>query len=130
MAKKKAVKKSEVKPKPFLRNGYAFLFTLSIALLIGGYSLPTIGLFIPEIDYGDPGYEDYISLMETLDALPPFLHNTGLMLFTLSTFMAAMVENRFSKEVKKTLINTSCMGLISFLVTILNFIPYIGSSKT
>ena len=109
----------------FFKRRYALLFTSSIILLILGYLLPSLVPFMPEVEYGDPGYNDYQLLISTLTLLSPLLINAGLILFSLSTLMAATAESRFSQDLKKAFITISGIGVFALLVTLLNFIPYL-----
>jgi len=104
----------------FLKKGYVKIFTFSIILLIAGNVLLAILDFIPEVEGGDPGYEDYLLLMLRLNVLSSVLQNAGLVFFSLSTFIGAIIET-FSKELKRALIISSSMGFIVLMVILTNF---------
>lgn len=84
--------------------------------MLVGFAMPTIMNFIPEVNYGDPGYEDYQDLMSRLASLATLFQNIGILLFTFSAFMGAVVDGTLSNEVRRGLIIASGVGILALIV--------------
>ncbi len=98
------------------KNGYVTIFILGIISLLTGFVLASVVGFIPRVNYGDPGYEEYIDLIMNLGTLSRLFLNLGLGLFLISTFVGAMTDKRFSIEVKRGMLIASVLGIIALLI--------------
>jgi hypothetical protein len=100
-----------------LKKGYVIIFILGVISLLTGFVLTSVVGFIPKINHGDPGYEEYIDLITNLGNLSTLFLNLGLGLFLISTFVGAMTDKRFSIEVKRGMLIASVLGIIALLVS-------------
>ena len=100
----------------FFKKGYVIIFILGIISLIIGFILTSLIGFIPSIDFGDPGYEEYYDLIMNLNSIIPLCMNLGFGLFLLSTFIGAVTDKRFSIEVKKGMLIASVLGFFSLVI--------------
>ena len=98
------------------KNGYVIIFILGVASLLTGFVLASTNGFIPRVDYGDPGYEEYMDLITNLGTLSTLFLNLGLGLFLLSTFVGAMTDKRFSIEVKRGMLVASILGILALVI--------------
>ena len=98
------------------KNGYVIIFILGVASLLTGFVLASTNGFIPRVDYGDPGYEEYIDLITNLGTFSTLFLNLGLGLFLLSTFVGAMTGKRFSMEVKRGMLVASILGILALVI--------------
>ena len=99
------------------KKGYVIIFILGIISLLTGFVLTSLVGFIPKINHGDPGYEEYIDLITDLGTLSTLFLNLGLGLFLISTFVGAMTDKRFSIEVKRGMLIASVLGIIALLIS-------------
>lgn len=100
----------------FFKKGYVIIFILGIISLIVGYVLTSTVGFIPGVDFGDPGFDEYQELIMNLNSLSTLCLNLGLGFFLLSTFIGAVTDKRFSIEVKKGMLIASVLGLFSLVI--------------
>ncbi len=100
-----------------LKKGYVIIFILGVISLLTGFVLTSVVGFIPKINHGDPGYEEYIDLITNLGTLSTFFLNLGLGLFFISTFAGVMTDKRFSIEVKRGMLIASVLGIIALLIS-------------
>ncbi len=100
-----------------LKKGYVIIFILGVISLLTGFVLTSVVGFIPKINHGDPGYEEYIDLITNLGTLSTLFLNLGLGLFLISTFVGAMTDKRFSIEVKRGMLIASVLGIIALLIS-------------
>ncbi len=98
------------------KKGYVLIFILGIISLLTGFVLASVVDFIPSVNYGDPGYEEYVNLIMNLGTLSTLFLNLGLGLFLLSTFVGAMTDKRFSIEVKRGMLISSVLGIIALVI--------------
>ena len=98
------------------KNRYVIIFLLGVASLLTGFVLASTNGFIPRVDYGDPGYEEYIDLIANLGTFSTLFLNLGLGLFLLSTFVGAMTGKRFSMEVKRGMLVASILGILALVI--------------
>ncbi len=98
------------------KNGYVIIFILGVASLLIGFVLASTNGFIPRVDYGDPGYEEYIDLITNLGTFSTLFLNLGLGLFLISTFVGAMTDKRFSMEVKRGMLVASILGILALVI--------------
>ena len=98
------------------KKGYVIIFILGIISLLTGFVFASVVGFIPSVNYGDPGYEEYIDLIMNLGTLSTLFLNLGLGLFLLSTFVGAMTDKRFSLEVKRGLLISSVLGILALVI--------------
>ena len=96
-----------------LKRGYVIIFIIGIISLMTGFVLESVVWFIPRVNWGDPGYEEYRDLINNLETFSPLFLNLGLGLFLISTFVGAMTDKRFSLEVKRGMLIASALGLIA-----------------
>ena len=61
------ISNSEVRA--ILKKGYVIIFILGIISLIIGLVLTSLIGFIPSVNYGDPGYEEYHDLILNMNSL-------------------------------------------------------------
>jgi len=108
------ISNSEVRA--ILKKGYVIIFILGIISLIIGLVLTSLIGFIPSVNYGDPGYEEYHDLILNMNSLSILCLNLGFGLFLLSTFIGAVTDKRFSIEVKKGMLIASVLGVFSLLI--------------
>ena len=107
------------------KKGYVIIFILGIISLLTGFVLESVVGFIPRVDYGDPGYEEFMDLLMNLLNFSTLFLNLGLGLFLISTFVGAMTDKRFSIEVKRGMLIASVLGIIA-LVIFNYLVLYIG----
>ena len=100
----------------FFKKGYVIIFILSVSFLIASFIVITIASIIPSVDFGDPGYENYIIIITNLDTISTLFMNLGLGLFLLANFVGAMTENRLSGEVKRGMLIASLLGLTALIL--------------
>ncbi|MFW9970932.1 MAG: hypothetical protein ACFFDF_12110 [Candidatus Odinarchaeota archaeon] len=100
----------------FFKKKYAIIFILGIILLLTGFVLASVGSFIPPVNYGDPGYEDYIELISNLQTFTTLFLNLGIGLFLLANFVGAMTDKRFSIEIKRGMLIASFLGIIALVI--------------
>ena len=72
--------------------------------------------FIPQLHFGDPGYDEYMDLIANLETCSILFLNLGLGFFLISTFLGAMTEKRFSTEVKRAMLIASVLGIIALVI--------------
>jgi len=101
---------------PFLKKRYAQVFILALIALIAGIVIPSLISFIPIVEYGDPGYEDYLLLLSRLSSLSILFQNLGIILFTFSAFMGAITDRLLSNEVRRGLIIASGIGVVALII--------------
>ena len=99
-----------------LKKGYVIVFLVCIILFIVGFIITSMANFISEVDWGDPDYDDYVLLMTRLSTLSILFQNIGIALFSLSTFLGALADDRLSKEVKRGMAIASGIGIIALVV--------------
>ncbi len=103
--------------KPIYKKGYVWIFVLCIISIIVALSITTAIPFIPDKDYGEPGYEDYIKLMQRLPALSTLFQNIGIALFSAATFLGAILDESISREVKRGMIIASGIGMVALVLS-------------
>ena len=99
-----------------LKKVYVIIFILGTISLVTGFILTSLVGFIPSVDFGDPGREEYITLIMNLETLSTLFMNLGLGLFVLSTFVGATTDKRFSIEFKRGMLISSVLGVIALVV--------------
>ena len=99
-----------------LKKGYVIVFLAFIILIIVGGIILSITRLIPSVDWGDPGYDEYITLTTNLATVSVLFQNIGITLFSLSTFLGAITDERLSKEVRRGMVIASGIGVIALLV--------------
>jgi len=99
-----------------LKKGYVIVFLVFIILIIVGAIILSIVQFIPEVEWDDPGYDEYVDLTTNLATISVLLQNIGIALFSLSTFLGAITDERLSKEVRRGMAIASGIGVIALLV--------------
>lgn len=99
-----------------LKKGYVIVFLGFIILIIVGGIILSITRLIPSVDWGDPGYDEYITLTTNLATVSVLFQNIGITLFSLSTFLGAITDERLSKEVRRGMVIASGIGVIALLV--------------
>ena len=99
-----------------LKKGYVIVFLGFIILIIVGGIILSIARLIPSVDWGDPGYDEYITLTTNLATVSVLFQNIGITLFSLSTFLGAITDERLSKEVRRGMVIASGIGVIALLV--------------
>ena len=99
-----------------LKKGYVIVFLVFIIFIIVGAIILSITRLIPSVDFGDPGYYEYITLTTNLATFSVLFQNIGITLFSLSTFLGAITDERLSKEVRRGMVIASGIGVIALLV--------------
>jgi len=99
-----------------LKKKYVWIFVSSLALMIVGFVITSVANFIPPISFMDPGYEEYTLLMRYLTTSATLFQNLGIVLFTLSIFIGALVDETISPEVKRGMIIASALGIIALVI--------------
>lgn len=108
------------------RKILVIIFSLAAFSLIIGFSIESLVSFIPTIEYGEPGYEEYVELIMNLGTLSTLFLNIGLGLFFMSTFIGAMTNRRVPIEIKKGMLIASGLGIIALVIfNYLGLIVYI-----
>ena len=96
-----------------LKKGYVIIFILGTISLVTGFTLTSLIGFIPYVEFGDPGRDEYLLLIANLETLSTLFMNLGLGLFLLSTFVGATTDKRFSIEIRRGLLMASVLGVIA-----------------
>jgi len=96
-----------------LTKGYVRIFILCVVLFIIAFILTTIISFLPS-DFGDP--EDYLELTGKISSVSTLLQSIGILLFSLSTFLGAITDDRISKEVKRGMAIASAIGIVALVI--------------
>ncbi len=104
-----------------LKKGYVIVFLTFIILFIVGTILLSTASLIPQIDYGDPGYKQYIKLTNDLTTISGMLKNIAITLFTLSTFLGAISDRRLSIEVRRGMAIAAGIGVVALVLLNLSF---------
>ncbi len=99
-----------------IRKGYVKIFILSILLLLAGFVVTTVANIVPRIDYGDPGYDEYIYFMTILSSASVLVQNIGIVLFSVATFLGALTDESLSGEVKRALVIASGIGIVALVL--------------
>jgi hypothetical protein len=99
-----------------LKKSYVKIFFICIIIIIVGFIIRSVIGYIPDVDFGDPGYEEYVNLMEILATTSILLQNTGISLFSLATFLGAVSDGTLSKQVRRGLAIASGIGLIALII--------------
>ncbi len=99
-----------------IRKGYVIIFILSILLLLAGFVVTTVASIIPSIDYGDPGYDEYVYSMTMLSSVSVLVQNIGIVLFSVATFLGALTDESLSGEVKRALVIASGIGIVALVL--------------
>ncbi|MFW9937291.1 MAG: hypothetical protein ACFFD5_06555 [Candidatus Thorarchaeota archaeon] len=100
----------------FIKKRYVQVFIIAMIALIVGIVIPSLIPFIPIVEYGDPGYEDYVLLLSRLSSLTMLFQNLGIILFTFSAFMGAITDRLLSNEVRRGLIIASGIGVVALII--------------
>ena len=95
---------------------YVIVFLLGAISLITGFILTSLIGFIPSVDFGDPGREEYLELIANLGTLSTLFMNLGLGFFLLATFIGATTDKRFSTELKRGLLIASVFGVLALVI--------------
>lgn len=95
---------------------YVIVFLLGTISLVTGLVLTSLDGFIPNVNFGDPGYEEYLNLISNLGTLSTLFMNLGLGLFLLSTFVGATTDKRFSTEMKRGMLIASVLGVFALII--------------
>ncbi|MFW9772751.1 MAG: hypothetical protein ACFFFB_17960 [Candidatus Heimdallarchaeota archaeon] len=99
-----------------LKKKYVWIFLSSLALMIVGFVITSIANFIPPVSFGDPGYDEYTFLMQIFSTSATLFQNIGIVLFSLSIFIGALVDETISPEVKRGMIIASALGIIALVI--------------
>jgi len=95
---------------------YVVVFFLSVLLLIIGFVVTTVANIIPEVDFGDPGFEDYQDLMTMLSSVSTLVQNIGIVLFSVATFLGALTDESLSGEIRRALVIASGIGIVALVI--------------
>ncbi|NHJ20487.1 MAG: hypothetical protein EAX91_06075 [Candidatus Lokiarchaeota archaeon] len=95
---------------------YVIIFLLGAISLLTGFVLTSLIDFIPSVDIGDPGREEYLELIANLGTMSTLFMNIGLGLFLMATFIGATTDKRFSTELKKGLLIASVLGVSALVL--------------
>jgi len=95
---------------------YVIVFFLSVLLLIVGFVVTTVGNIIPEVDFGDPGYDEYEYLMIMLSTSSVLFQNIGIVLFSVATFLGALTDESLSGEIRRALVIASGIGIVALVI--------------
>ena len=99
-----------------IKKGYVKVFLMFIILMITGAILQSLSSLIPDVDYGEPGYEAYQDLVANLITTAVLLQTIGLTFFSLSTFLGGISDHNLSIDVRRGLIFASAIGVIALLI--------------
>lgn len=102
--------------KSYFKKGYVVIFILGIISLLTGFALASVVGFIPSVDFGDPGYEEYFDLINNLGNFSTLFLNLGLGLFLISTVVGAMTDKRLSVDLKRGMLIASVLGILALVV--------------
>jgi len=104
--------------KPLYKKVYVWIFALSIISIIVGLALTTAITFIPTVDPFDEGYSSYIRLIQQrLPALSTLSQNIGIALFSVATFLGAILDKTLSGDVKKGMVIASGIGIVALILS-------------
>ncbi|MHA2009216.1 MAG: hypothetical protein ACW980_18025 [Promethearchaeota archaeon] len=111
----------EIDRESIFEKKYMKIFRLGILLLIIGIILTSISSLYSTFSDADT-MEEYETLLRTLGAISTFTRLTlqlGMVLFSLSTFMGAIIEKTLSDQVRRGMVFASSMAIIGLvLITI------------
>ncbi|MHA2392625.1 MAG: hypothetical protein ACXAEX_11835 [Promethearchaeota archaeon] len=110
------IESRESSPKSNLKKGYVKVFLVFLILIIIGFIIRSVATYIPEVDFGDPGFEAYQYLMTILGTSAVLLQNISLALFSFSTFLGAVSDRNLSKEVRRGMAVASGIGIIALVM--------------
>lgn len=96
-----------------LKKGYVKILALGIILLIVGFIISTVALFIPIESYSSIKYDDYVFLMRRISAISLIIRQIGLISLSVSTFVGAIVDKELSEEVKKGMVIASSIAILA-----------------
>lgn len=106
----------ELSLKSSIKKGYVRVFLIFIILVIVAAILLSTVSLIPDVDWGEPGYDAYLDLTNNLTTISVLLQNIGITFFSLATFLGAITDQNLSIEVRKGMIIASGIGVIALLV--------------
>jgi hypothetical protein len=95
---------------------YVIIFLLGAISLVTGIILTSLIGFIPSVDFGDPGREEYLNLIANLEILSTLFMNIGLGLFLMATFIGATTDKRFTTEMKRGMLIASVLGVFALVI--------------
>ena len=76
----------------------------------------TVGNIIPEVDFGDPGYDEYEYFMRILSTSSILFQNIGIVLFSVATFLGALTDESLSGEIRRALVIASGIGIVALVI--------------
>ncbi|UCC20249.1 MAG: hypothetical protein JSV62_02890 [Promethearchaeota archaeon] len=115
---------NDISRESIFKKGFMKIFIIGISLLIIGFIFSFISNIIPRVYYTDPGYDDYLYLMRFLSSLLRLFIQTGIVLFSLSSFIGAMVDRTLSNSIKKGMVIASGVALVALVFSWM-VMPYI-----
>ncbi|MFX1314168.1 MAG: hypothetical protein ACFFHD_16395 [Promethearchaeota archaeon] len=123
----KIISSSELDRKPLFKKGYMKIFILAVLLLILGILLISVTALV--ITFADPDtpaeYEVFYRTMNTLSTISILSIQIGIVFFSLSTFVGALVDKTLSGEVRRGMVLVSGFGILALgimMITVMIFI--------
>lgn len=109
------ISSSELDRKSPFEKGYMKIFILSILLLILGIILVSVArLIIAFADLDTPAEaETLLKRVNFVSAISILSIQVGIVLFSLSTFMGALVDKTLSEEVRRGMVLVSGFGILA-----------------
>ena len=106
---------SELDRKPLFKKGYMKIFILAVLLLILGTILTSVAnLIITFADTDTPAeIEAFIKTYNTVSAISILSIQVGIVFFSLSTFVGALVDKTLSEEVRRGMVLVSGFGILA-----------------
>ena len=101
---------------PFLKKTYIKIFICAFCVLGCGLVLISIVSLIPRPSYGDPGYSNYLKVMQDSYTIAKLLIEIGLGLFSVSSFLGAISDRSIADNVKRGMMIDSGISILGLVV--------------
>ena len=117
---------SELDRKPLFKKGYMKIFILAVLLLILGIILISVAnLIIAFADTDTPAeIEDFIKTFNTVSAISILSIQVGIVFFSLSTFVGALVDKTLSEGVRRGMVLASAFGILALGISFITIIVF------
>jgi len=123
----KIISSLELDRKPLFKKGYMKIFILAVLLLILGIILVSVTTLV--ITFADPDtpaeYEVLYKTLNAASAISILSIQIGIVFFSLSTFLGALVDKTLSGEVRRGMVLVSGFGILALgimMITVMIFI--------
>lgn len=109
------ISSSELDRIPLFKKGYMKIFILAVFLLILGIiltSVANLNIIFADLDT-QAEYEAFIKMFSTISTLSILSIQVGIVFFSLSTFVGALVDKTLSEEVRRGMVLVSGFGILA-----------------